>query len=220
MKMLWNYLRVCHVCQAYEFQSTSLLCQTCREKLFTESRMSAKELYLELGFPSYTWCHWTEGNNPLLRPIIYALKGGYLQTALFEFCIEASYELTEIFTNKPLLVPAPAQNKKQLDHAGVIAQSMAKIFDLKVIGAFDRRNPKTLQKTKSKQQRQQSNLKLSSNLSLEDKKLLLRNEHPLIFIDDLITTGSTAKHAFTTLNKPYKFSSFSLFYRPLKYEDS
>lgn len=218
MEKLWSYIRICHVCKKYEFQSTSLLCESCKTKLFKQSDLSQKELCLDLGFTVYSWCHWTEDNDSLLRPTIYALKGGYLKQAIYELCTEASLHVSEVFKNKPILLPAPSKHKHQKDHAYIIAESLAEIFDLKIINAFERVNENTLQKIKSKKQRKQSNLKLNSQLTISDKKILFTPDSSFIFIDDLITTGSTAKHAFNIIKKHYRFSAFSLFYRPLKFD--
>lgn len=219
MEKFWSYIRICHVCKKYEFQSTSLLCESCKTQLLHQSDLSQKELHLDLGFTVYTWCHWTEDNDSLLRPTIYALKGGYLKQAIYELCTEASLHISETFQAQPILLPAPSKNKNQKDHAYIIAESLAEIFNLKIINAFERVNTSALQKSKSKSQRKLPNLKLNSDLTLTERKSLFKPENNFLFVDDIVTTGSTAKHAFKSVNKHYKFSSFSLFYRPLKFNE-
>lgn len=217
--LIWNFLRQCHVCGDYKFKPIHFLCGNCKLKLIEYSQSSPKQLYLNLDFPTYTWCNWTDKNDHFIRPIIYGLKGGYLKHAIYEFCEYATYDLNKLFKAQPLLLPAPARNLKEPDHAYQIALGLAQIYGLKIINVFERTQPNTHQKSKSKNQRQILSLKLNSNMTKQQRQIIFDSDQPLLFIDDLITTGSTAKHAYIALNNSYKFSAFSLFYRTLNHHD-
>lgn len=218
MKDVWSYLRICHFCEGFEFKPTSLLCVHCKKQLYEQSQLSQKEVFLDLGFKAYTWCNWTKENDPLLRSVIYALKGGYLKAAIQELCIEASLQLNAVLKNNPILLPAPAKSLHQKDHAFQIAQSICDLYDLQLINAFERIKSDKLQKSKTRKQREAKTLKLKEDLSSKQKDLIFNSQQPLIFIDDLITTGSTAKHAFYALKSNERFQALSLFYRPFYWD--
>ena len=112
-----------------------------------------------------------------------------------------------IETKKPIcFVPTPSRTGGQvLDHAGLLAYWLAKLSGAEFCPALKNLS-ESAQKTKNRLERRE--LKISLNSEIQWLKSLT---HKVILVDDVITTGATARASYIALEQPAQFEVWTLF---------
>lgn len=193
-------LRACANCGSL-WGSIGVLCKFCWKALL--SQMNLQVLPLP-HFNVYFLLLWTESNAKVVGKLIYSLKGGGLQ--------EGFQQLAEVFVylarwqSQSVLVPAPAKVPFASDHAFRWAQCLSAEAAFPVKNILFRQSTQ-IQKESSKKER--ANVKIGS---IGGSGCAKSN---IIFVDDVLTTGSTAQAAYEVLGKPENFAVWCLAYRPL-----
>ncbi len=109
-------------------------------------------------------------------------------------------------TKNTVIIPAPAKVNQAEDHAFLLALAICEITYLPMKNILTRTNSTAEQKTKSQSERKKMTL-----YSLEKNSKLI----DVVFVDDIVTTGSTAIAAYEALGKPQCYQVLSLIRRTL-----
>lgn len=185
-------LRACCHCGA-KARRVSLLCEFCHEQL--EARMlSPHTSFCRLGghLKSYALWNWT--HEPLLGSFIRALKIERDPLGLWQYWAQRFWSLRCQLGGEGLfrsiLIPPP-RPKWQRDHAFYFAQELASLLQIPLLRILENTGPSLPQKRRSWQQRQ-------AKTFLATKKLKA-SQLPLLWVDDVVTTGATARAALKAL---------------------
>ena len=198
-----SFFRSCLFCESV-WVKKDLVCSFCWKKIGEHQSLSVPQALYP--FKLYRLWFWNEESDFFLRKLMQALKGGYGFRALYPWTKKLSLKLLEESTGfdkkaKPLIfIPSPPINLDERDHAwclasALVSQTGGKRRDLLMREAKETRP----QKLKTKWQRKNLSLKLK-NSSWKPS-----SNNSYIFVDDIITTGSTAQAAFKALKSPKSF---------------
>ena len=96
----------------------------------------------------------------------------------------------------------------------MFAEALSNLMGGKVIACLAREDGSLQQKNKSRKQRFVVSFQWAENITAEDFRSKIEN-YRVIFVDDVLTTGSTARSAWKTLGKPKDFAVWTLVQRSL-----
>jgi len=209
-----KYIRACAVCQTY-FPPTDWLCSFCWKVLEREYLHSRYIYRVEKKLSHFRLLDWHPDNYQTVKSFVYSLKQGGPDFLFKRLALEMFSRLVHFnLWNKqtiPIFVPAPFRKVNQKDHAGQLAHALSYYFGGNVCDLLKRSENYDSQKNKTRRQR----------VKIELQKILsIPSDRTIVFVDDVLTTGSTARAAFQTLNCPKKFFIFTLIWKrpPAKQE--
>lgn len=204
---LRKYFQSCAVCKIY-FPPTNWLCSLCWKALEREYLNSHTVYRVEKTLPHLRLLDWHEDNQKLIKLFIESLKQGGPDFIFKRLGLEMLSRFINIplWDKKqyPIFIPSPSRTKKREDHAFMLAQALSFYFNGELQPILIRDQSSLPQKKKSKRERTHIQIKRKDSLFLK---------RPLVFVDDVLTTGATARAVFQTLNKPNNFSIFTLAWR-------
>jgi len=199
----FDFLRVCLSCGVYE-PPIDILCSKCWEHYKVMSKMQLTTNSLNYNFTVKRAWVWGRKNNEYIKKIIYNLKCGHSEKVFEKLALLILQKVIfdYYFDRKLIFVPAPGARPKK-NHALYIARALSSITgcDFKDI-LFENKNNKK-QKRLSRLERENKKFEVKGSFKLQG------NEQ-IIFIDDVITTGATAKAAFKALGSPQNFEVWVL----------
>ena len=202
----------CCICSSPTFQISHLCnkCQSSVGSIIAESYLTNNYLsddcrgFLLISLGSY--------RNIIFRKWIMALKGGDnkkdFKLVVFQL-IKKRQTYDKIFLKFPvLIVPAPSRVFKRRDHSSCLAEALSlitgwELANILVYDDFDQ----SAQKTKGALERENRKFKASMPIT--------GFNGTLIFVDDVVTTGSTAVAAWNALGKPRNFEVWCIAHQPL-----
>ncbi len=239
-----NFLRSCINCGSWNARS-SMLCLSCEKALLSSRRKSSvhKNDLLDCGsyvevfefdkrqIDIYYHFNWVENENRILSLILKNLKTSKLIKSFRYFGhlmaqngpLNADYVFSRTFKSnqksqeigKIYIIPCPSSSKDRLHSqnlAAFYAQVVGGVFlDILVLTGKNTEK-KNEQKNKSSSERQ------SLTFDVKDRSFLrniLQENDCVIFIDDIVTTGASAKAGFLALEKPKNFIVHALARRRL-----
>lgn len=208
-----DWIRFCAICRRWQ-PCVKWLCPTCWKQM-ERHYLPVEDIYRhERTLPHLRLFDWHDENYFLIKLFIESLKGG----GYMPIFNKMAYELFSRSIHLPwwpkqdklVFVPAASSHKKQKDHAWFLAKALNFYYQ----GEFKdvlKKKDLSFQKRKSRFER--------SSLELLNQGILLTGQETIIFVDDVLTTGSTAKSAYKALGRPSKFFIFSLAWKRFKEEE-
>ncbi len=187
------------------FPPTDWLCSMCWKALEREYLSSDNSYRAEKTLPHFHLLSWHEDNRQLLKFFIDSLKQGgpdfiFKRLGLEMFSRFMSFDLWNKKTS-PVFAPAPSKSKIKRDHAFMLAQALSFYFGGELRNCLKRAPGALSQKRKSRRDR------AFTQMSCEGAP---PGNRPVVFVDDVLTTGSTARAAFQALSRPQSFFIFTL----------
>ena len=205
---IWSWLRHCPVC-CQSFPPVEWLCTGCLKKLKSCYLKPQHIMRMQSSFRHLRLIDWTSENDSFIRAVLMSLKGSrrslFFKVLAKEFFIRLN-SLSFLQRESPFtLIPCPSRTSSK-DHGFFWAEALGKEFHLPVQKAL---NPAVFdagQKSKRLSLRGERKFLLTK----DDSQLKNKN---LVFVDDVVTSGATAKAAYLALDKPKLFMIWSIFWR-------
>jgi predicted amidophosphoribosyltransferase len=203
-----NFFNSCYACASFLTVEQDGFCKECAQKLL--SYRSLGQIRLEEFKMTYLY-DWIPDQNRPLSLLLEDMKDGnnpmrseyFGKKLLFEFL-----KFRSDFRNV-VVIPAPSKVQGKKDHAFLLASSLAKTAGWELISPLSRTNSGA-QKNKSKQARGTVQFTNFESFSFHRFK-----DQPVLFVDDIVTTGATARAAYVALGRPKHFEVLSVAHRKL-----
>lgn len=204
-----RWLRVCPKCSAM-VGPVDGFCSSCLGQVVN----NISEPHFTFGFPFPIWSllRWSSEAEEVGQ-LVKALKGQQNQRAYRILAHEMlkCFRSHRVLRQKPALFVFPPSKGGVADHAQLLALSLSYWSGIPHINAF----------ASAREQKEQKSLDKSGRQGLRFERSHVRlppsaQNEGIIFVDDLLTTGSTARAAWLALNKPKRFTVWTLACRPLE----
>jgi predicted amidophosphoribosyltransferase len=213
-------LGTCIICGRYNISDKGL-CPICDQRIFRSQGGSLQEKILE-SFPVYSLYEWIPGLSDDLSHWILSLKRAPMRKwnhLAEEFMAKRlrepgpqSLKTSSGALSKILLLPCPNGDPSRR-HALNWAQALAKVGQFPIQESLS--VPKARigserfsQKQRSREERRFIRFHLNENITDP------RKGDSYIFVDDIVTTGSTALAAWKALGRPQNFQVWCVAIRP------
>ena len=230
----WNWFRHCAVCES-SLPPIEWLCARCLKQL--------KSLFISPVYMTRMQSHvrhirlvdWTHQNHYFIQTLLNRLKGfqysHFFSLFAFEFFTRI-IQLPSVMKEKPFaLIPCPArktnhplwkfldssmqnilsQNIKTnqctiKDHSYYWAEALQKLTQSPVCPVLSLPFSDSSQKEKNLLERKQR------TFLVKDESHIPANHH-IVFVDDVVTSGSTAMGVYKALGQPKNFMIWSIFWK-------
>lgn len=216
--ILLDGIRGCPSCGRFIFFDRRWVCQPCELKLqVAKTRCIRRDL-----LPTQVNARWAYGHEDEgMKNLLLSLKGlppQWVFLQMVDLWIQAfPEEALNAQKAGAFIVPAPSArgvssySNRPRQHAQLLAQAFGQRLGLEVLPRLLKSisNDSTMQKFKDRERRQKSR----QFEVLDPSDLIFLDNQMIIFVDDLVTTGATARAAFEALGCPKHFRIWALFDR-------
>lgn len=206
-----DWLRACGACGS-AFGPVDFFCAPCWQRLHRSANRGARlRLPLE-DFPTFALWTWTPEMDPFLRPLIYALKGGWGGAIVDSLAEDMAFARGTIPLRPNVFrVTAPPRGESTgPNHAEILARAFAGSLRSEYWGGLvplrTEGSEPSAQKRKTAEARRKRQYRAD--------ELETDSDEAWVFVDDVVTTGATARAAFEALGQPARFEVWALAWRP------
>lgn len=215
-KLLWFGLDSCLYCGSLD-RNPDGLCMVCSEDLQSWQQDDGGLFHQEIHkLQVEALYHWLPGRQEVLSRLVHAMKGEKGEKLWQHYAEEF---LRRRWSDRPsrkpyLLIPAPSRQGKK-DHAYYFVKGLIEAgAGIELYSCLSRGSAAGAQKKRTRSQRERTAMEWAENITQKDFNAKSAGKH-VIFVDDIVTTGSTARAAWRTLGKPRDFAVWALAQRGL-----
>ncbi len=212
------YNPTCFRCGSF-FVEDHLFCEPCFD-LHIAPRVEIKRrtiLQNNKTFEHYYLFDWNPGESDLISGLVYQLKGNRCSIALQYYANLLTQQLLVgryAISDFEWVIPLPGSKKTSL-HSYILAKKVSERLSLPFLDILIKEVSQTSQKTLNVQQRRTLELSLLPAYGPEQITGLRNEMAKVIYVDDILTTGSTFKAAREAVGVQQKACLLTIFYRPV-----
>ena len=212
MRLLASYCSCCLNCGSF-FVQGGHLCKPCQTSLQRLRSVPSKETK---PYATRALFEWKPGQSDLLSHLVLSLKGSQHKKiwSFYARQFVQSISATLPSGKKIYVIPAPAKKANTPDHAYLWAEALAECLGATVVSGLEKVGAESTAKQRRKDRGERSLIELRANVNYTEGVPF--SEVPmLIFADDILTTGATARAAHVALGSPPHFEVWVLAKRSL-----
>lgn len=166
-------------------------------------------------FPQRSLLRWDESNEKSVRRLVLSMKVRPRNTILTHWARELSLALAVEWGRSQfeILHPPGRSGRREMDHSGALAFEVARLLGAPLGPELKRSQPRRNwgQKLAGRQKRRE--LKFISSEEESLPRTLDQGALPMVFVDDVLTSGATAEAAWHAIGQPVGFQAWSIFGR-------
>lgn len=208
-----NIFRSCAICQNF-IPPINWLCSFCWKKMESYYLYSKDVYRLEKEYHHLRLFDWRKENNIFARHFLNSLKRVQAPFVFNRLALEcfSRFVHAPVWPGKSSLVfvPAPSSLPERPNHATEFAKALSFYFGGKILSLLKRASPSS-QKGKTLLNRSQIHFELTNDAP--SNMTALSQHKTIVFTDDILTTGWTARKAFKALGSPRNFFVCTLAWR-------
>jgi predicted amidophosphoribosyltransferase len=212
IKKLISYASTCRNCGSFQVEE-GLFCRLCYINLITLHASGAVEFTIG-GLRSWALFHWYPSASDSLSRLIISLKRGRNRGAWCAYAkvfVRAFLAAIELQGKQIIYVPAPPRFIGQYDHSFW----WAKALQAELGGTLWQGLKRTSKLSQRDSDRAKRALLELSTIENYTRPQVQGPDVVWIFVDDIVTTGATARAVFDTLGRPKNFMIWVLARRML-----